>query len=141
MDDQGTRVGERETLRGRTSSGFWWTVGVVVVLALSRSLPEVWPLWFVEPTGQVGGEGVTLAGVLVAAGLLYGSRVARWIAIAYVGVAAFHSWQMLTITDFRKTGWLVVAALNGVAFGTLTFSPAVKTYFANDDESRAPSAA
>lgn len=122
-----------KTLR-RPSRGFWWTVGAITLFILSHLLMEVWPTWFVEPTGQVGGE-VGLFSALIAGGLLYGSRVARWITIAFAGLLLFHSWEMLTGTDFRKTGWLAVAALNVAALGILAFVPAVKSHFANDDTS------
>jgi hypothetical protein len=102
-------------------------------------LPEVQPSWFVDPTGQVGGEGmiVSFVGILVVAGLLYGSRVARWVMIAYLGFDLFWIWEMLTIPGFRETGWLTVAALNGAALGILLFIPAVKQHFSGDEHTEA----
>jgi hypothetical protein len=143
MNEQDRPASEVEKTRRRLSSGFWWTGGAVALVALSHLLPKVWPSWFVEPPGQVGG-GQTIFGffgALVAVGLLYGSRVARWIAIAYLGLTLFSTWQVLTIPGFRETGWLVVAALNVAALGILAFAPAVKYYFAKDETSRAQSAA
>lgn len=138
MNEQERPIGDVKTTLRR--SGLWWTGGAVLLVALSHWLPAVWPTLFVEPTGQVGG-GLGVVGALVAAGLLYGARVARWIAIAYIGLSLFHAWDMLTMTDFRKTGWLVVAALNIVALGILAFAPAVNSYFADDEPQRERDAA
>jgi hypothetical protein len=139
MNEQGPPIGDVETTLWR--SGLWWTGSAVLLVALSHWLPAVWPTLFVEPTGQVGGSGFSVFGALVAAGLLYGARVARWVAIAYIGLSLFHAWDMLTMTDFRKTGWLVVAVLNIAALGILVFAPAVKSYFAGGETQGAEDAA
>jgi len=143
MNEQGRPASEEEKPSRLLSSGFWWTGSAIALVAISHVLPKVWPSWFVEPTGQVGGEGAIfgLLSALVAAGLFYGSRVARWLVIAYLGFTLFWIWEVLTIPGFHETGWLIVAALNGIALTILAFAPAVKRYFARDETSMPPSAA
>jgi hypothetical protein len=80
-------------------------------------------------------------GALVAAGLLSGSRVARWVTIAYLGFTLFWVQEILTIPGHRETGWLMVVALNGVALGILAFTPAVNRYFSKEQISNTESAA
>jgi hypothetical protein len=143
MSEHGHPASEAEDIPRHLSIGFWWTTGAVALVALSHVLPEIiGPSRFVGPTGQVGGdESIGVAGALVAAGLLYGSRVARWITIAYLGLTLFSVQEILTLPGFRETGWLMVVTLNGGALGILAFVPAVNRYFTNDRTSNTESAA
>ena len=143
MSEQSHSVSKTEEHPHHLSSGFWWTASAVVLIVLGHVLPEIiGPSWFVGPTGQVGGdESLGIVGALIVAGLLYGSRGARWITIAYLGLVLFSIQQTLTIPGFRETGWLMVAALNGVALGVLAFAPAVNRYFSNEQTSNTENAA
>ena len=115
-------------------TGPWWILASVALIFVGRVLPAGWPSLFVPPTGQIASAPVVgTVGLLVAVGLWYGVRIARWVAVAYLIASLVGIWNTLSIPGYHIMGWIVLALLQLSALVILLAVPAVRTHFSNTE--------
>lgn len=126
--------------------GFVWTLVAVSALGIRCMIPEVYPQWFVDESGQITVR-LGWIGGLVVAGLLWGRWWMRPVALVYfvVGfigaipiVSRLLSAQPNFIND-HAVGYALLLALDAAAFGIIAFAPSVRERFAQHSRQDAAS--
>lgn len=122
--------------------GLGWTLVAASVLVLRCIIPEVYPQWFVDESGQITIRLGWIGGLLVA-GLLWGRWWIRPVALVYfvVGfIGAFPIARRLldpqaNFINGHLFGYSLLLSLEAVAFCIIAFVPSVRERFASDRSS------
>lgn len=129
----------RSMLAEKHFRGFVWTLVAASALVLRCIIPDVYPQWFVDESGQITVR-LGWIGGLVVVGLLWGRRWMRPVALTYFVVGFIGAipivHRLLTaqpnfIND-HAFGYVLLLALDAAAFGIIAFVPSVRERFASD---------
>ena len=135
---QGDGLSDR-LLRLTRQRGLAWTLVAAWALVVRCIIPEVYPQWFVDASGQISVH-LGWVGGLVVAGLLLGRWWMRLLALVYFVVGFIGAIPIANrlldpqpnfIND-HAFGYSLLLLLDAVAFCIIAFVPSVRERFASD---------